>query len=68
MNQTSIADARTFDPRSRYRHPKINPTGNAGKRLIQGGQPTCKFCNQPATEVALPYGHPVCSSHGDSRS
>lgn len=35
---------------------------------ISAGEPRCHFCEAPATEVTMPYGHPVCTQHGDTRT
>lgn len=58
---------RIFDPRNNGRmHRKAKPV-DTPIRAIVGGQPTCHYCGQPATEISLPSGTPVCARDGDSR-
>lgn len=46
---------------------QMQPTPNI-KRIIEGGQPTCKVCGQPAMSISLPGGIPVCGQHDDNRT
>ena len=74
MEQLRLWDGtmRTHDPRSRWRRNtggKVTmeyPMPRLGQ-FIMAGIPRCHFCDQPATEITMPYGHPVCVEHGDAR-
>lgn len=56
---------RTFDPRARN---KRKQSRTIPAHHGHGVKTTCAHCRAPATEIALPSGTPVCTSHGDSRT